>query len=277
MVDLMGAVQLVVPGGQGRDAQRAIDRRGQVLRRLRVRSPGARRSGPTSRRPGRRPRRRRRRRPSARGPSGRGRAACRPAGSGEILGVRPNSPAITISVESSRPLSCRSSSRAETARSVGGRRLSFRCGKALPCVSQVSLLPRLTCTRLDPRLDQPPGHQQRPAEGVAAVAVEQPRVGVRHVEGPPDPWRRSAARRPPAVGRRTARRRPPGPGRLAGGRGGASRSSRLASRTPPSPSGSVRSGTWNRCPPGRPRAVPGGRTRTRGRPRRRSGRTATPR
>ena len=42
-------------------------------------------------------------------------------GSVEILGVRPNSPAITTSVESSRPEPSRSSSRAETARSVGGR------------------------------------------------------------------------------------------------------------------------------------------------------------
>src|SRR5690606_31546788 len=71
-------------------------------------------------------------------------------GSSEIFGVRPNSPALTASVESRRPQASRSASSAETARSVGGRRLSFRCGKALPCVSHVSLLPRLTCTRETP-------------------------------------------------------------------------------------------------------------------------------
>ena len=43
-----------------------------------------------------------------------------------ILGVRPNSPVITTSVESSRPDSFRSSSSAETARSAGGRRFFFR-------------------------------------------------------------------------------------------------------------------------------------------------------
>ena len=72
------------------------------------------------------------------------------AGNVEIFGVRPNSPAITIIVPANKPLDSRSSNRAESARSVGGKSLSFSRGNASPCVSQVSLLPRFTCTRFTP-------------------------------------------------------------------------------------------------------------------------------
>ena len=50
----------------------------------------------------------------------------------------------TISVDSSRPLDSRSSSSAHSARSVGGKSWFLNRENASPCVSQVSLLPRLT-------------------------------------------------------------------------------------------------------------------------------------
>src|SRR5262249_48991183 len=99
-----------------------------------------------------------------------------------------------------------SSSRADTARSVGGNSFSFRCGKALPCVSHVSLLPRVTCTRLTPAStrrraissDQP--NELRPyrsstrgaargtadaSRGRGGVRVEQAGVGAGDVERQP--------------------------------------------------------------------------------------------
>ncbi len=35
---------------------------------------------------------------------------------------------------------------------------------------------------IHPRLDEPPGHQERPAEGVTAVAIEQLRVSIQNVK-----------------------------------------------------------------------------------------------
>ena len=149
LIDLVRAVELVVPRGGVGDAQRLVDRGRHVLGRLRMRR-GRRRSCRTSRRPCRRGRRLRRRRRSAPPPSGRGRRAGYDAASVESLGVRPNSLPITINVLSSRPRDSGRRAGRSKARSVGGSSLFFIRGKMSPWVSQVSLLPRLTWTRLTP-------------------------------------------------------------------------------------------------------------------------------
>ena len=89
----------------------------------------------------------------------------------EILGVRPNSPAITISVLSSRPVRVQVVEQRREG-PVGRREelvLQAREGVAVR-------VPRLVVAevdlhQVDARLDQPEGHQQRPAEAVPAVAV----------------------------------------------------------------------------------------------------------
>ena len=180
---------------------------------------------------------------SAPRPSGRGPAACRTAAACVIFGVRPNSPAITISVESSRPRSCRSSSRAET-RPVGRREelvLQVREGVAVRVPGLV--VAEVHLHQVDARLDQPPrpsaatsrrrcGRSGRGRVGSASVDVERPpdrgvgqqRDGRLAVSG------RTAARSPPRrapraggrscraarAGRRAGRRRRP---RAASGRG----------------------------------------------------------
>ena len=139
----MGPILDIVPRDRRRQSQRLIDRGGQVLGRLRVGAgksadPVGRADDPAADHS------------SAGEENGLDLAPVVAAGelvglgNVEIRGVRPNSPAITISVESSSPLAFRSSSSAERAWSVGGKSLSFRWGNMLPCVSQVSLLPRLT-------------------------------------------------------------------------------------------------------------------------------------
>ena len=94
-------------------------------------------------------------------------------------------------------VSCRSSSSAESARSVGGNSLSFRCGKASPCVSHVSLLPRFTCTRLTPA-----STSRRPS-----AATSRTRCGR---SGPGWCRRHSSRRRPAHLADRSAARLPPG-------------------------------------------------------------------
>ena len=185
LVDLMGPAQRIVPGGDG-----GMPRTGRSWRpgspASAGRWPGGRRSGRRSRPPGRRPRRRPRRRPSARGPSDPGRGACTPRASVEILGVRPNSPAITIRVDSSRPLSVRSSSRAETpGRSAAAACFQVREGVAVRVpglvVAEVHLnqVDSASTSRRAISSDQP--KEFRPY-GRAA------RGGIGHVESPADPW-----------------------------------------------------------------------------------------
>ena len=76
--------------------------------------------------------------------------AARRLGAGQLqsVGVRPNFPAITISVLSSNPINDKSSSAAPPGL-VGEQDYSWS-GKAASWVSQVSLLPRLTCTKRTP-------------------------------------------------------------------------------------------------------------------------------
>ena len=174
------------PGGRGarwpgrRRGRGRPSRPGRAGRRSwrRHRPPG----GRTCRSPGRRPPRRRRRRPGRRPASGRGRGRRR-ASARRSAGVRPNSPSITTSVSSSRPRTLRSSSRAETARSSGGKRCPEPGEVADVRVPGLDDPHRRLHDR-NARLDQPPRDQERAAEEVPAVAVDQARVFALGVERP---------------------------------------------------------------------------------------------
>ena len=48
------------------------------------------------------------------------------------------------------------------------------------------VVPEIHLNQIDPRLDQAAGHQERPAERVPAVAIQDLRLGINDVEGLPD-------------------------------------------------------------------------------------------
>ena len=102
---------------------------------------------PTTRPPARlRPRRT----PSALLPSDRGREACTPAATSRSAACgRTRRPSRSASSPAGRSRSSRPAGPRRPGRSAG-RASPSGAGTMLPCVSQVSLLPRLTCTRLTP-------------------------------------------------------------------------------------------------------------------------------
>ena len=103
-----------------------------------------------------------------------------------MRGVRPNSPVTTTSVSSSRPRTSRSSSKADTPRSIGGSSRPLSDLKLAECVSQVLHPAHVDLDDRHARLDQPPGQQERLAVHVPAVAVAQPGVFAVQVEGAGD-------------------------------------------------------------------------------------------
>ncbi len=130
-------------------------------------------------------------------PSGRGPASCRsPERCARSCGVRPNSPAMTTSVLSSRPLS----SQVVEQRGHGpvGRRkeIVLQAGEVVAVQVPGSEVAHVDLHHVDARLDEPAGHQQRPAERIVAVALEDARIGLADVEGVAAPPGWSAATRP---------------------------------------------------------------------------------
>ena len=248
-INVVRAILGVVPG-DGRGQGRAPDRSWRPgSRASAARSEGSRRSCRTSRRPGRRPRLRPAKKTVWTLPQWSRPGSLYAWGSVEIRGVRPNSPAITISVDSSRPLAFRSSSKRREG--LVGRREEL----LLQMREHVAVrIPGLVVAEVDlHQVDTRP----RPVGGPSAATSR--RHGGRSGRAPsarrrvrrrlPGPWRRSATRARPggaverlASGPEVERRRADDRW-IAAARGGP-RAGRAAKS-----SGNPRLGAWNRLAP----------------------------